>query len=156
MRRKDREVTDQQRIREIAEACHCCRLGFADGGSVYIVPLNYGYTEENGNYTFYFHSAKKGRKIDLIAKNPMVGFEMDTNYAIKEHETACEYSARFQSIIGEGKVSFVEDEAEKVKALQAIMKHNTGKDDWEFHEKMLQAVRVIRMDVTKISCKESR
>ena len=39
MRRKDREVTDSQKIREIILSCRCCRLGFYDNGQVYIVPL---------------------------------------------------------------------------------------------------------------------
>ena len=59
MRRRDREVSDPAKIREIIAACHCCRLGFADGGKIYIVPLNFGYQEEDGQRTFFFHSATK-------------------------------------------------------------------------------------------------
>ena len=47
MRRKDREVTDSQKIREIILSCRCCRLGFYDNGEVYIVPLDFGYYENN-------------------------------------------------------------------------------------------------------------
>ena len=36
MRRKDREITDPAKIRAIISACSCCRLGFADGESVYM------------------------------------------------------------------------------------------------------------------------
>lgn len=28
MRRKDREVTDKERIAAIIKDCHCCRIGF--------------------------------------------------------------------------------------------------------------------------------
>lgn len=42
MRRKDREITEPAKIREIIEASHCCRLGFFDGKEVYIVPLSFG------------------------------------------------------------------------------------------------------------------
>ena len=35
MRRKDREITDKQKIDEIIRGCHCCRLGFCDGDEVY-------------------------------------------------------------------------------------------------------------------------
>ena len=64
MRRKNREVTDRARIEEIIRSCHVCRLGFVDDGRAYIVPMNFGYVEEDGKYVFYFHSAKEGRKID--------------------------------------------------------------------------------------------
>ena len=75
MRRTDREITDAEKITQIIQTCHCCRLGFCDNGAVYIVPLNFGYAEENGKRVFYFHSAKSGRKLDLIAGTPSVGFE---------------------------------------------------------------------------------
>jgi len=154
MRRKDREVTDPDRIRKIIDACHCCRLGLADKGRAYIVPLSFGYTERGGNYTFYFHGARSGRKIDLMRKNPYVGFEMDTNYRLNEDERACEYSARFQSVIGSGKVTFIEEISEKADALNVIMKHNTGREDWDFPEKTVQATCVFRLDVDEMACKE--
>ena len=87
MRRKDREITDFKQIMEIIDRCDCCRVGFCDDGQVYIVPLNFGYAEENGKLTFYFHGAKEGRKIDLIGKAPKVGFEMDTDHKLNEGES---------------------------------------------------------------------
>ena len=105
MRRTDREITDAEKITQIIQTCHCCRLGFCDNGAVYIVPLNFGYAEENGKRVFYFHSAKSGRKLDLIAGAPSVGFELDVNYALVEGEEACRHTARFQSVIGTGRVS---------------------------------------------------
>lgn len=154
MRRKDREITDEGKIREIIEGCHCMRLGFCDEGQVYIVPLNFGLEVENGQYTFYFHGAREGRKIDLIHKNPYVGFEMDRNFLLKESEKACNYSARFQSVIGNGSVRILEDVEEKKKGLQAIMKQNTGKEDWEFIEAAVNAACVFEMKVEQLSCKE--
>lgn len=154
MRRKDREVTDPGKIREIISACHCCRLGLVDNGRAYIVPLNFGFTEEEGRYVFYFHGARSGRKIDVMKENPFVGFEMDTNYRLNEDESACEYSARFQSVIGSGRITFIEDILGKIKALNVLMEHNTGKGDWEFPEKMVNATCVFRLDVEELSCKE--
>lgn len=155
MRRKDREVTGTQKINEIIDHCHCCRIGFYGEGQVYIVPLNFGYEEKQGCYTFYFHSAKEGRKIDMIKKRNFVGFEMDTNYQLQESEIPCSYSACYQSIIGTGKISFVEGKEEKKEALKLIMQHNTGKADWTFSEEMLQAVCVFRLEAENLSCKEN-
>lgn len=154
MRRKDREVTDGAKIREIISSCHCLRLGLVDNGRAYIVPLNFGFKESEGKYTFYFHGAKQGRKIELIEKNGYASFEMDTNYKLNEAEESCGYSARFQSVMGEGSVSFVEDKAEKIKALNEIMRQNTGKGDWTFSEDMLNAVCVFKLTTEQLSCKE--
>lgn len=154
MRRKDREITDISKICEIISACHCCRIGFNDNGKVYIVPLSFGFSENNGRYVFYFHGAREGRKINLIKSNKYAGFEMDTNYMLKEGENACNYSACFQSVIGNGIVSFIEDSEEKKFALNKIMEHNSGKGKWKFKESMLNAVCVFRLAADEISCKE--
>ena len=59
MRRKDREVTDSQKIREIILSCRCCRLGFYDNGEVYIVPLDLDIMRIMGGAYFTFTVRKK-------------------------------------------------------------------------------------------------
>ncbi len=154
MRRKDREVTDEEKITQIVSSCECIRLGFNDDGQVYIVPLNYGYKVKDGKYLFYFHGAKEGRKVELINKNPYVGFEMDTNVKINKSDIACSCSARFQSIVGNGYVSVVEDFEEKKIGLLSIMKQNTGKEEWLFSDAAIDSVCVFKMIAEKLSCKE--
>ncbi|MGL4344573.1 MAG: pyridoxamine 5'-phosphate oxidase family protein [Cellulosilyticaceae bacterium] len=154
MRRKERGITDPIKIKEIIDACHCCRIGFYDQGQVYIVPLNFGYILEDGNYVFYFHGAKAGRKIDLIQSSPSVGFELDTHYKLNEGVLPCQYSARYQSIIGNGTVSIVENIEEKKLGLLALMKQTTQKEDWVFSDQMAGAVCVFKLVVESMSCKE--
>lgn len=154
MRRKDREVLDRTKIKKIIDSCYCCRLGFCDNGNAYIVPLNFGYEENEEGRIFYFHSASEGRKIDLIKVNNKVGFELDTNYKLNEAAEACGYSASFQSIIGTGKVYFIEEIEEKIHALNCIMYHNTGKKDWEFPHSILNKMAIFKLKVDQLSCKE--
>lgn len=154
MRRKDREITDPLKIRKIIEKCDCCRLGFSDGNRVYIVPLNFGYIESEGKRTFFFHGAEEGRKIDLIIRNGYAGFELDTNHGLNEKEAACEFSFRFQSVIGEGKVVIVKGTEEKRAGLQTIMNHYSDRQNWEFSDKMLAGVTVFKLEVEGMTCKE--
>lgn len=154
MRRNDREVTDPARIEDIISRCACCRIGFYDDGEVYIVPLSFGYEAKGDTYVFYFHGAREGRKLDLIRKNPRVGFEMDTDYALHEADAACGYSARFQSVIGNGVMSIVSEAGEKKRGLSLLMEHNTGKSGWSFDDRAVNAVAVFKLEVTKLSCKE--
>ena len=157
MRRKDREITERQAIIDIIARCQCCRIGFQDDGEIYIVPLNFGFECNGEGMVFYFHGAKEGRKIDLIAKSPNVGFELDTNHEVytkSDNSAACTYTARFQSVIGTGKVSMVKDADEKKHGLLLLMQHATQKSQWVFDEKMLNAVAVFKLEVEKLSCKE--
>ena len=154
MRRTDREITSQEKIDAIIAACHCCRLAFCDRGRPYIVPLSFGFVWENGRRVFYFHSAREGRKIDLIRSGGTVGFELDTNYKLNEGDEACQYSARFQSVIGTGSVTFVEDLNGKKAALEHIMAHTAGRSGWEYPDKVVEATCIFRLEVEELACKE--
>lgn len=156
MRRKDREVTDIKAIEAFIAKEQILRIAFYDNGDIYVVPLNYGYTYESEKYTFYFHGAKAGRKYELTKSAPLVGFEIDGNYRLLEGENACDFSAEFQSVTGTGKLCLVEDVEEKRIGLNAVMKQTTGKAEWEYQPKMLEAVAVYRLDVEKISCKAKK
>ena len=152
MRRKDREITDLNVIAEFIAKEQILRIAFYDEGDIYVVPVNYGYIYD-GQYSFYFHGAKAGRKYELTKSQPNVGFEIDGNYALLEGEEACDFSATFQSIIGSGRLLLVEDSQEKIKGLNAIMKQTTTRDEWHYSDEMLEAVAVFRLDVDKLSCK---
>lgn len=156
MRRKDREVLDEVKIDKFIRNCDCCRIGFYDkeNNEVYIVPLNFGYSHVDNKRVFYFHGAKEGRKIELISKTKKVSFEMDSNHELIIGKMACNYSERYQSVMGTGLISFVEDKDEKIAALNEIMFQSTGKKDWEFPEPMLNGVAVFMIEVTSLSCKE--
>lgn len=152
MRRKDREITDENRVAEFIAKEQILRIAFYDAGDIYIVPVNYGYSFD-GQYTFYFHGAKAGRKYELARKTPSVGFEIDGNYSLLEGEIACDFSAAFQSVVGTGNLSLIEDNTEKIKGLNAIMKQTTSEAEWHYSDEMLEAVAVFRLDVDKLSCK---
>ena len=156
MRRKDREVLDEIKIDEFIRNCDCCRIGFYDkeNNEVYIIPLNFGYSHVDNKRVFYFHGAKEGRKIELISKTKKVSFEMDSNHELIIGKMACNYSERYQSVMGTGLISFVEDKDEKIAALNEIMFQSTGKKDWDFPEPMLNGVAVFMIEVTSLSCKE--
>lgn len=149
MRRADREVTDRARIDEILRECRVMRLGFNDEGEVYIVPMNFGYDGKS----FWFHSAKEGRKVSLARTAPKVGFETDTGFELHPADIACSWSAAFASVIGTGRLTVVSDAEEKKKGLTHIMAQQSGRADWAFDEKMLQAVEVFRLDIETLSCK---
>lgn len=154
MRRKDREIIDSAKIDKIISSCQCCRIGFQDGDGVYIVPLNFGYVHEGDQRIFYFHGACKGHKIDLAKEAPNVGFELDTQYALRTADAACNFTNTYQSIIGCGVIEIVEDLPEKERGLRSLMEQSTGKDCWTFIPAMLNSVIVLKLTVKELSCKE--
>ena len=153
MRRNDREVKDKALIEQFIAKEQIIRIAFYDNGDLYIVPLNYGFIYENYKYVFYFHGAKAGRKFELSKSSPMVGFEIDGEYELLQADVACNYSAKFQSVIGTGRLSIIEDYEEKIKGLNVLMNHISGKSEWDYSKDMVNAVAVFRLEVDKLSCK---
>lgn len=153
MRRLDRRITDPAMICAVLDKCRTLHLGLVEDGRAYIVPLNYGWTEENGRYILYAHSAAEGRKIDLIRGGADVGFEMETGVEYFDADTACGWGNRYESIIGEGRATLLETPEEKRQALAAIMAHYSARKDYTFEDAMVNLVQVIQIDVTALSCK---
>ena len=150
--RREREVTDINKIIEILDKSKVVRIGLVDGDEAYVVPMNYGYTYENEKLTLYLHGARRGKKIDLMQKNPKVFFEMDCDIVPFEGDVACKYGITYSSIMGKGKATILENPEEKMQALTYLMKTQTNKD-FEFTEKLVSVVAVIRIDVTEFTAK---
>ena len=153
MRRQDLAVTDPNEIDAIIRSCDCCRLGFADEGKVYIVPLNFGYDNTDGRRVLYFHGASEGRKLDLIKKYGCAGFEMDTNHKLNTDEVACDHSYRYKSVMGDGAISLITDRDAKAAAIQIIMTQYTGKSDWAFNENVLTKTAVFKLEVQDLTAR---
>ena len=150
--RREREVTDMNAILEILDKSMIVHIAMIDGDEPYLVPMNYGYTMEDGKLTLYVHGATEGRKIDVIKTNPKVFIEMDCDIAPIEGKLACQYGTSYSSIMGTGTAVILEDPEEKMKALSILMKTQTGKD-FEFNERLVSIVSVIRIDVAEYTAK---
>ena len=152
MTRREFEVTDPIQIQHILDESKVLHLGLVDDGMPYIVPMNYGYRLEVGKLTLYLHSAAKGYKLDVIAKNPVCCFEMECGLEPFEGKIACQYGVSYYSLMGRGTACIVQDAGEKMEAMSVLMKTQTGKD-FEFNERLVSIVSVIRIDVSDYTAK---
>ena len=82
MRRRDREITDVEEMRQVLETCKVIHVGLHDGDDIYILPMNYGYTLEDGKLTFYMHGGVRGKKLDLIRRCSNAAFELDCDHEL--------------------------------------------------------------------------
>lgn len=149
MRRKEREITDRNEIDEIMCLGTVMHLALSDHHLPFLVPVFYTY---DGTY-LYFHSAKAGTKIDIIKENNNVCFEISIDHGIVESDLACDFEARHRTVIGFGKAGFVEDEEEKIRALDGIVAKFTDKK-FEYPKGNLNATAVIRIDISSLKGKK--
>lgn len=150
MRRKEKEIADGTRISAIIEKATVCRLGMLNGDKPYIIPLNFGYRDN----VLYFHGALKGQKIDLLKKNPNVCFEFDMAATVVNSDEACDWSMKFQSVIGFGKAKFLQGVDEKRDALGVIMAQYSDRE-FEFPENKVNATAVIKVEIERMTGKQS-
>jgi len=151
MRKKEREITDLTEIEELLNRAEICRLGMADGGTPYIVPMNFGYR----NRALYFHTGTAGKKIDILRKNDTVCFEADLDIEVVRADTACGWSMRYRSAVGTGRAVFVEDAAGKKEALDIIMAHYGGTGPWEYRENSFERACIIKVEIGTITGRKS-
>jgi nitroimidazol reductase NimA-like FMN-containing flavoprotein (pyridoxamine 5'-phosphate oxidase superfamily) len=149
MRKAEREMTDLRRIEKVLDEAEVCRLGLADSGEPYVVPVCFGYRDRR----IYVHSAREGRKIEILQKNPRVCFEVDRMDGAIRTPNPCGWEVRYRSVIGTGTAVFVEDPLGKAEALGIILAHYGG-DAATFPAEALGRVAVIRIDVETMTGKE--
>ena len=152
MTRRERQVTDINEIIKILDTAKVLHLGLCVDNEPYVVPMNYGYTMEDGKLVMYLHSAVRGKKLDMIRSNPNVFIELDCDRAPFEGVLPCQYGLVYSSIMGKGKARIVEDVEEKKKAMSILMKTQTGKD-FTFEDRLVSIVAVIRIDVAEYTAK---
>jgi uncharacterized protein len=150
MRRHEREIQDENEIRDILEKGLVCRLGLCDGQQPYMVPMSYGYRDG----CIYFHSAREGRKIDIMKKNDRVCIEVDTDTLVVRGETPCRWTAKYRSVIGFGRARIIDEESEKKAGLDVIMAHYGGSGG-DYDEKSLQRTSLIEVVLESITGKQS-
>lgn len=153
MRRKDREITDLEEIKAVVEKCDVCRIAInGDDGYPHIVPLNFGCEWQGERLTLYFHSAQEGRKMDLLARDSRVAFEMDCEHEIFSVEERGYCTMNFASVMGRGRIEFIDSEEEKIAAL-TLLTDRYHEGHFEFGRGALKATRVYRLVAESISAK---
>ena len=117
------EIRSKDKIIEFLNQQETGRICSIDkDGYPQIIPMNFVYT----NDAIYMHSHIKGEKLENIAKNPKVGFEVDQSLEFLPsyftHPTdASQADTLYISVVIKGTGSIIIDRKEKTMALNALM-----------------------------------
>jgi len=178
MRRKDKQIRDEEALDRMLSDAAVCRLAMAAVGTAaaadpaapergpadgraggerdsfaeypYVIPLHFAH--EGGR--IYIHSARTGRKIRMLARDPRVCLEIDEYLGLVPSEKACKYSSRFRSLVIFGTAALVSGTAEKRRALQLLMRKYAGQP-FEFTEEEVERVAIIEVTIEAISGKRA-
>lgn len=152
MRRSDRGVTDPAGLAAILSRGMVCQVAFLGEPYPYVVPLNYGFEREDGQFILYFHGAGEGEKVDRMRRDPHVAFCVLGGHSVFGREDGCSYSMAYESVMGEGIFKEVAPE-KKAHALTALMRQVAPDKRFSFTEAELSAVAVWQLEVQTITGK---
>ncbi len=151
MLRKEQAILDRKQLDAIIGQAEICHLACCQDGKPYLVPLSFGYDGER----IYFHSAKKGTKIEILVQNPNVSlaFEGEVDL-VRDPEQACEWSFNYTSVVVKGRAHQLSETGDKHYALNQIMIHYSGRS-WEMPETELARTSVWSVEIQEITGKRS-
>jgi hypothetical protein len=117
LRRTDRAIADPLEVDALIRSGRYCAIALVDGEEPYVVTMNYGYDDSANR--LYFHVAKQGHKLDIIAHNPRACATI-----VEEHgytTGACEHP--YKSVVLRGMMRVVVDLDEQRRALRVLVGH---------------------------------
>ena len=168
---KKLEIQSKKKIIEFLNNQPVGRIASIDiNGYPQIIPMNFVYLEEdypNKSLTHtiirsdavYMHSYPLGEKLDNIKRNPKVGFEVDQHICFLPsyyfHPTdASQADTLYISVVIKGTAFIVEDNEEKAKALNGLMKKYQKEGKYGILDSFMPSVHEVA--VIKIVPKEMR
>jgi nitroimidazol reductase NimA-like FMN-containing flavoprotein (pyridoxamine 5'-phosphate oxidase superfamily) len=153
MLKKNREITDPSEMEQILKLGQIISVAMCHSDQPYVLPFNYGFL----NGLIYIHSAKEGFKLEVLAKNPKVSFNVITDVQLLPADYPKDCSVAYSSVVGFGRVRMVDDPVEKLAALEAIMVQYYPKNDaWQYPEKVVAACTVWCIEIEHLTGKFSR
>ena len=154
MRRMERQLEFQQ-ILEILKDASFGDLAFLDHGRPAVVPLSFGFQQEEKRLAFFFHCAQEGRKIEALRANPAVSFSVVSRADVVLVEPACRSTMHYASVIADGEISELTTPAEKAAALDLIMNHYGAAGHFDYAAPMLERAAVLKLTVAPITGKSN-
>ena len=151
MRRSEREIKEFNDIVDVLNRCETVRLGIHGGEYPYVVPLSFGYETSEGRIVLYVHSAGKGLKCDLLAKDNRVCAEADLCHGFAQSKNGV--TTLYESMIGFGRAEKITGE-EAVKGLNLLLAHSNY-PGYPILEEELQAVIVYKIVLDSVTGKRN-
>jgi hypothetical protein len=154
MKRKDKEIIDKKLMVSIIKRSSVCRVAMCWQDEPYIIPMNFGFLDN----CLYLHSAREGRKLNILQNNDQVCVEFDVDVELVPSQKACKTSMKYKSVLIFGRAVILKDITEKRNALDIIMQYYYQHDSqsiFHYPEDVLEKTIIIKVKIEKMTGKES-
>ena len=125
MRRTDREITDAAEIEQLLSCARYATIALADGDEPYVVTLSCGFDATQRRLCF--HVAPRGRKLDIIERNPKACATVVADLGYKSGECA----HPFESVVMTGTMRVLDDPADIRAGMRTLIAQLESHEDAE-------------------------
>ncbi len=153
MRRSERAIDSQEQMLDLLDRCQVMHLGLIDGDVPYVVPLHYGWAQEEEGIVLYFHCALDGKKMDCIRQNPRCALTVIGETQLMKEPSACGWGAAYESLMMTGLVEVISGDEERQAALDAFMAHQGFEGIPHYQGKVLEKTAVCKVRVMTMTGK---
>ncbi len=154
------EIKDRNIIDDILAGAQYGTLALSEDDIPYSVPVNFAHQGD----VVYFHGSLKGRKAEMISKNPYCSFSivepysMIQSYFSSTEGLACPATHFFRSVSIQGKIEIVSEYDEKILALELLMRKLQSEGKYtpmsdEAYQKTINITQVFKILLSDIKGK---
>ena len=118
-RRPERGTHDRATINRILDEGFLCHVGFVSDGDAFVIPTGYGRVRD----TLYIHGSAASRMLPKLQTGIDVCVTVTLLDGLVLARSAFKHSMNYRSVVVLGKAELVENEEEKLAAVQVISKH---------------------------------
>jgi nitroimidazol reductase NimA-like FMN-containing flavoprotein (pyridoxamine 5'-phosphate oxidase superfamily) len=153
LRRKEKAIETQEEMVAIFESVEYITIAMCLDSEPYLATLSHGYDRKRN--CLYFHCAQEGKKVDILKQNNVVWGQalLDKGYV----QGSCDHL--FATTQFRGKVTFVDDLAEKKHALEVMIEGLEGEPGkvkaTQLTEETINGVAIGRIDIDYMSGKKA-
>ena len=143
---------DKETIFRILDNDFVCQIGFVYNNYPVVIPTIYGRKDD----ILYFHGASVSRMLQTLEKGVSISLNVTKTNGIVLARSAFHHSLNYESVTIFGNATLVENEKDKLKALQ-IISDQIIPERWEEvrapNKKELNITKVLQLKITEASAK---
>ncbi len=143
---------ERELIYQILDEGFICHAGFVVEGQPYVIPTGYGRVSD----TLYLHGSAASRMLRHLSQGIDICVTVTLTDGLVLARSAFHHSMNYRSVVILGKATVVEDEREKLSALEALTEHIVPHRWAEVrapNERELKATLVLALPLIEVSAK---
>jgi len=150
VRRKDREITDPNELRQVLKTTKYVTVALCMNNEPYLVSLSHGYDQAKN--CLYFHCAPEGKKLVYLKANNRVWGQAVLDFGVTDE---CDYV--YTSVHFCGKMSLISDLCEKQHAIEVLVRQLSLNPEMKLAKikpEKLEKTTIGRIDIDYMSGKK--